>query len=165
MAAVERGVVGLADHAARGVEHRERLGELGEAAEVVHRRVAAYLALPHERRPVDRAEGHRVAADVDVVLGVAGLHVELPRRLGHLLEDEVGVEEDGVALDPLPRLAEQLERALVHELDADLGHQPAPALVERGHRVLGQHLVARHRVAEHGSSWVSTGPARRWTGA
>ena len=86
--------------------------------------------------------------------GVAGLDVELARRLGHLLEHEVGVEEDGVVLDPLAGRAEQVERAVVHELDADLGHQPAPALVERGHRVLGEHLVARHAVAEHRASCV-----------
>ena len=64
-------------------------------------------------------------------VGVAGLEVELARRLGHLLQHEVGVEEDRVVLDPLPGLAEQLERAVVHELDADLGHQPAPAPVSR----------------------------------
>ena len=44
------------------------------------------------------------------MLGVAGLEVELPRRLGDLLEHEVGVEEDGVVLDPLPGGAEQVER-------------------------------------------------------
>ena len=121
----------------------------------LHRRVAANLALAHERRAVDRAERHRVAADVDVVLGVAGLDVELPRRLRHLLQHEVGVEEDRVVLDPLPGLAEQLERAVVHELDADLGHQPAPALVEGRHRLGGEHLVARHPVAEHRTSWVA----------
>ena len=87
-----------------------------------------------------------------VLLRVAGLDVELARRLRDLLEHEVGVEEDRVVLDPLAGLAEQLERAVVHELDADLGHQPPPALVEGGHRVLGQHLVARHPVAEHRSS-------------
>ena len=52
-----------------------------------------------------------------------------------------------------PGLAEQLERAVVHELHAELGHQPSPAPVKGGHGFLGQHLVARHRVAEHGSSW------------
>ena len=98
---VERGVVGLADHSPGRVEHVEALRQLGEVAEVVHGRVAAYLALAHERRAVDRAEGHRVAADVHGVGRVAGLDVELARRLGHLLEDEVGVEEDGVVLHPL----------------------------------------------------------------
>ena len=150
--AVERGVVGLVDHAAGGVEHGEGLRQPREVAEVLHRAVAAYVAVADERRPVDGAEGHRVAADVHGVGGVAGLEVELPRRLGHLLEHEVGVEEDRVVLDPLAGLAEQVERPVVHELDADLGHQPAPALVERGHRVLGEDLVARHAVDEHGSS-------------
>ena len=125
--AVERGVVGLVDHAAGRVEHREALGQPREVAEVLHRPVAAHVAVADERRAVDGAEGHRVAADVHRVLGVAGLEVELARRLGHLLEHEVGVEEDRVALDLLPGLAEQVERPLVHELDADLGHQPAPA--------------------------------------
>ena len=83
------------------------------------------------------------------LLRVAGLDVELARRLGDLLEHEVGVEEDRVVLDLLPGLAEQVERPLVHELHADLGHQPPPAGVERRHRVLGEDLVARHPVAEH----------------
>ena len=88
--------------------------------------------------------------------GVAGLEVELLRRLGHLLEHEVGVEEDRVALDLLTRLAEQVERPVVHELDADLGHQPAPAGLEGRHRVLGEDLVARHAVDEHrGLLWTS----------
>ena len=60
-------------------------------------RVAAYVALADERRAVDRAERHRVAADVDGVGRVAGLDVELARRLRDLLEHEVGVEEDGLS--------------------------------------------------------------------
>jgi hypothetical protein len=152
VAGVERGVVRLADDAAGRVHHGVRLGELGEVAEVVHRRVASDITFAEERRPVDRTEGHRVAADVHVVLGVARVDVELLRRLGDLLEDEVGVEEDGVLLDALSRLAEQLERAFGHELDADLGHDPPPTRVELRHRVGGEHLVARHRVAEHPSS-------------
>ena len=105
VAAVQRGVVGLADHAAGRVEDRERLGELGEVAVVVHGRVAAYVALAHERRAVDRAERHRVAADVDGVGGVARLYVELAGRLRDLLEDPLGVEEDLVLLDLLARRA------------------------------------------------------------
>ena len=58
-----------------------------------------------------------VAADVDVVGGVARLDVELARRLGHLLQHPVGVEEDVVALDLLARGAEQVERLGLQELD------------------------------------------------
>jgi hypothetical protein len=148
VAAVQRRVVGLVDHPAGRVEHREALRQPAEVAEVLHRAVAANVALADERRPVDRAEGHRVAADVHRVGRVARLQVELARRLRHLLEHEVGIEEDRVALDLLPGLAEQLERALVHELDADLGHQPAPTGLERRHGVLAEDLVARHAVDE-----------------
>ena len=43
-----------------------------------------------------------VAADVDGPVGVARDELELARRLGHLLQDEVGVELDQVvALDGL----------------------------------------------------------------
>ena len=147
---VERRVVGLADHAAGRVEHREGLGELGEPLEVVHRRVAAHVALAHERRPVDRAEGHRVAADVDVVLGVAGLDVELARRLGDLLEDELGVEEDRSAPRPSgrPRGTASSARSLSNSTPISVTSRRQPG-VQLGHRVLGEDLVPRHLVAEH----------------
>ena len=156
VAAVERGVVRLVDHAAGAVERREALGEAAEVPEVLHGAVAAYVALAHERRTVDRPERHRVAADVHAVRRVAGLEVELTRRLRDLLEHEVGVQEDGAVLDPLPGCAEQVERSVVQELDADLGHQPTPALVEGRHRVLGQHLVTGHPVAEHRASCLTS---------
>ena len=57
---------------------------------------------------------------------VARRDVELLRRLRDLREHELRVEEDGVVLDPLAGLAEQLQRTLGHELDADLGHEPPP---------------------------------------
>jgi hypothetical protein len=66
-----------------------------------------------------------VAADVDAVRRVARPDVELARRLGDLLEDELGVELDVVAVDLLPRLAELLERVLEQELDAELGDAPS----------------------------------------
>ena len=47
-----------------------------------------------------------------VLAGLRACDVELARRLRDLLEHEVGVEEDGVVLDPLPGLAEQVERAV-----------------------------------------------------
>jgi hypothetical protein len=154
--AVERGVVGLAHHAAGGVEDRERLRELGEVAVVLHRRVAADLALTDERRTVDGAERHRVTADVDAVLGVAGLDVELAGRLGHLLEDEVGVEEDRLVLHLLAVRPEQLDGAGVGELDADLAHQPSPPAVEGGHRLLRENFVSGHLVAEHAFSCLTS---------
>ena len=149
MPRVERGVVRLADHAAGAVQLGERLSQLGEPPEVVHRRVAAHVALTHERRAVDTAEDHAVATDVHGVGRVAGLHVELARRLGHLLQHPVGVELHVVALDGLPRGSEELERLRLHELDADLGHDPAPALVEDVHRIGREDLVTRHLVEEH----------------
>ena len=109
-----------------------------------------------EGDPLLRPERHRVTADVHAVLGVAGLEVELTRRLRGLLEHEVGVQEDRAVLHALSGLAEQVERAVVHELDTDLGHQPTPALVEGRHRVLGQHLVAGHPVAEHRASCLTS---------
>ena len=48
-----------------------------------------------------------------------------------------------------PCRGEQVERALAHELHAELGDQPPPAGVERGHRVRREDLVAGHLVAEH----------------
>jgi hypothetical protein len=80
---------------------------------------------------------------------VAGLQVELPRRPGHLLQDELRIEEHGLAVGLLAGLAEQLHRLRLGELDPDLRDDPAPAPVQDAHRVAGQDLVPRHRVAEH----------------
>ena len=93
-----------------------------------------------------------VAADVDVVRVVARLHVELARHLRDLLEDELRVEEDRVVLDALARLAEQVERLGLHELNPDLGEEPLPALVEGRHRIRREDVVARHLVDEHASA-------------
>jgi hypothetical protein len=82
---------------------------------------------------------------------VAGLQVELRRGLGHLLEDPLGVEAHAVlVLDDLAGTAQQLDRLGQEEFDPELGHDPPPAAVERGHRVLGEDLVAGHVVDEHG---------------
>ena len=83
--------------------------------------------------------------------------------LATCFEHEVRVEEDGVLLDLLPGLAEQVQRPVGHELHADLADQPPPAPVQGGHRVLGEDLVARHRVAEHHASGRLTRSARRST--
>ena len=85
------------------------------------------------------------------VIGIARLELELARRLGHLLEDELGVEADAVlVLDDLPGAAEQLDRLREQELDSEFGDDPSPAAVEHVHRVLAEDLVARHRVHVHG---------------
>ena len=56
-----------------------------------------------------------------VLRGIARLQVELARRLGDLLEDELGVELDQVlALDGLARRAEVLDRLREQELDPEL---------------------------------------------
>src|SRR6185437_3623916 len=102
-----------------------------------------------ERAPVDAAEHHVIAADVHVVRRVARLHVELTRRLRHLLQHALGIELDHVAVHLLPRLAEQLHRLRLGELDPDLGDDPPPAAVQHPDRVGGEDLIPRHRVDEH----------------
>ena len=151
VARVKRPVLGLADRATRRVELRKSLREPDEVLEVGHLRVAADVALADERTPVDGSEDHVVAADVGRVGGVARLQLELPRRLGDLLEDELRVEPDTVlVLDDLPGVAQQLDRLREQELDPELGDDPPPAAVERLDRVLAEDLVARHLVVEHG---------------
>ena len=107
-------------------------------------------SLAHEGRALDAHEDHVVAAEAAAALRVARRDAELARGLGDLLEHEVRVELDELALDRLAGLAEQLERGLPLELDADVADDRPPALLEDGHRLLRQHLVARQRVDEHG---------------
>jgi hypothetical protein len=126
-----------------------KAGELAEVLEVVHRRVAPHGSLTDERRAVHRRERHVVTADVERVLRVPRLHVELPRRLRHLLEHEVGIERDEIALDLLTRLRERVHGLREEELDSELGDDPPPATVEGRDGVLGEDLVARHPVHEH----------------
>ena len=149
MPGVERSVVGLADRAARGVELVERLGQHAQALEVLHRGVTALVALPDEGRPVHGGERHVAAADADAPLRVSRLDVELARCLGDLLEHEVGVELDVRAVDRLTGLREHLDRLGQDELHTDLRHDPPPALVQGGDRVLGEDLVPGHPVDEH----------------
>jgi len=106
-----------------------------------------------------------VAADVHAIRRVARLHVELVRRLRDLLEHEVGIELDVLALDRLTVRAEDVERAIVVELDAELADDAAPAAIERCHGVLGEDLVARHLVDEHAFSLLRCGVARTCPGA
>ena len=149
MARVERRVVGLDDRASGHVELGERVRELHEVAVVVDGRVAAHVALTHERRPVDRGEHHGVVADVHVVGGIARLHLEVARCLGHLLEDEVGVQPDVVAFRPHALLGEQLDRLGQQELHSELAHDPLPAALEGLDRVGREDLVTRQLVDEH----------------
>ena len=98
---VQRCVVGL-DHRHRDeVELLERVHQLGHQLVVGQPPVPSLVADPEERRARDRAEDHVAAAEGQVVLGVAGPQVELPRRLGHLREHPVGVEVHDLALDAL----------------------------------------------------------------
>ncbi len=149
VARVEVEVVRLDGVGPRGVELRGHVGEADEPLEVREGAVAADVALPHEGRAVDAAEGHPPAADQDVVGGVPRVHPELARRLGGLFEDERGIEPDHVALHDLTGIAEHLQGALGVELDPDLRDQPLPAPIDRVHGVLGQDLVPRHHVLEH----------------
>ena len=88
---------------------------------------------------------------MDVVFVVAGLDIELARSLGDLLEDEVGVEEDRLSVDLLAMGGEQLHGFRLGELDTDIGENAPPAGIQGGHGFLGEDLVPRHRIAEHGS--------------
>ena len=100
---VERPVARLADHAAGRVDLRERLRKLHEPFEVVHRRLATDVAFADERAAVHRGEDHPVAADTHGLLRVPGLEVERGGGERDLLEDELGIEERDLALDPLAR--------------------------------------------------------------
>ena len=151
MPRVERAVVRLADRPARGIELRERLRQAHEVLEVAHLGVTSHVALADERRSIDRREDHVVGADPDAVLRIPGLELELARRLGDLLEDELGVELDHLPVDLLSRPAELLDRLLHRELDAELGDDAPPTPVERFHRVTREDLVARQGVLDHRS--------------
>ncbi len=97
-----------------------------------------------------------LAADVHAALGIARLQVELARRLGDLLEQEVGVEAHAVALHRLPGATEELERLVAPELDAELRDDAPPATLERRERLLAEDLVARHSVDQHVASSLSS---------
>ena len=98
-----------------------------------------------------------------VLLGVARLQLELARGLGHLLEDELGVEADAVlVLDDLTGASQQVDRLGEEELDPDLGDEPPPAAIDHGHRVFAEDLVAGHRVDEQG--WLLAFGGGIWVG-
>ena len=159
--AVEGRVVGIRHYATDAVDRRERLCHLREVAVVGQRRVATNIASTDERRAVHAREHHVIATDVHVVGPVARLQVELARCLGDLGEDELRVKEDLVALHALSVSAEQLESLGLHELDAQLGHDATPALVEDRHRVGREDLVTGHVVDEHGQPLVASTPVTR----
>ena len=125
------------------------LRQLDEVDEIGQRAVAPLVSDAHERRSLRGQEHHAVAADVDVVLGIARVHPELRGRLRHLLEHELRVELDEIAFDVLTRRPEELERPRLVELHADLGDEALPAALDQVQR-LGRHgLVAGHGVGEH----------------
>ncbi len=100
--------------------------EPDQVLEVGHLRVAADVALADERAAVDGCEDHVVAADVGGLRRVASLQLELPRRLGDLLEDQLRVEPDAVlVLDDLAGAAQQLDRLGQQELDPELRRRSA----------------------------------------
>ena len=90
-----------------------------------------------------------VPSDMHCVLRVASLHVELPRCLGNLFENEIRIKPDSLTLDDLPRLTEQLDRLGLDELHADLGHDAAPPVVDGVDRIGSKELVPGHLVDEH----------------
>ena len=124
----------------------KRLRQHAQLAEVGQRGVPAHVALADERRPVHRAEHHVVAADVHGVRRVAGLHVELPRRLGHLLEHELRVEADHLAVDPSARPWRNSSTAsgLANCTPISETMRRQPASRTRSHP--GEDLVPRHPV-------------------
>ena len=71
------------------------------------------------------------------------------RRLADLLEHQRGVELTTSSSTRWPRRAEQLEHALVLELDADLGDEPLPAALERDQARLGEDLDGGESAFEH----------------
>ena len=118
--------------------------------EVGERAVVPLVAHAHERRPLRGQEDHAIAADVHVVLGVARVHVELRRRLGDLLEQELRVE----AHDARPRRAAPPAR----KSSSDCGWSNLMPISETSRRhprstssraSSGERLVAGHAVGEH----------------
>ena len=77
VARVERPVAGLAAQAAGRVQLVEGLAQAAEVLEVGHRRLAALVALAHERRALRGGEEHVPAADADCALRIAGHQIEL----------------------------------------------------------------------------------------
>ena len=149
VARVERDVVGLDGPAARQIEIVEVLRQPAEVIEIGQHGLAALQTAADERRPLHRDEDHGVAADANVPRPVARMQRELARRLGHHLKHPFRVEEDDVALDPLPGFGEHAERLRVVEADAELRHQPHPAALDRGEAVGRDRLEAWVAVGEH----------------
>ena len=111
-------------------------------SQVVHRAVAPLaVEAAHERRAVGGGEHHPVAADDEVPLGVAGMHRELGRRLGHEAHQEVGRDADAMALDVGTRLAPQGRRLVLAEVDAVPFEQGEGRRVDALDLVRAQHLV------------------------
>jgi len=68
---------------------------------------------------------------------------------GDLFQHELRIQPDGLALDALARLAEELHCLGFGELHPDLGDDAAPAALDDLDRVGSQKLVPCHLVDEH----------------
>ena len=89
---------------------------------------------------------------MDVVVGVARLDIKITRRLGDLFQHEVRIEEDLVSVRAHPCRLEELDGLGHHEFDAELRNDAAPALIQDSHGLLGEDVVTRQGVLEHGIS-------------
>jgi hypothetical protein len=76
-----------------------------------------------------------------VLVGVAGLDVELARALATCSRTKSGSRKTVLSTDALAGRPEEVERPVRHELDADLGRQTAPSPVEGWPGVFRQHVV------------------------
>jgi hypothetical protein len=93
-----------------------------------------------------------IAADPEVPLGVSGAHRELARRERRLRAQKLGVEADGLAVDRLPGLAEELDRARMVELHPDLPGEAVDPVVDGRQGLFRERLEPRSRVHDHGRS-------------
>ena len=113
--------------------------------------------VPSRRSPSIRTNGgpctgQKIMLSPPISRSRAGFRARIEnssRRERGLRAQEGGVEADRVSVDRLARLAEELERAGMVELHADLGGEPLDALVERRQRVLRQWLEPGPRVQDH----------------
>jgi hypothetical protein len=123
-------VLRLEHHAARHIELVGILNESDEVTQIGERAVPAFAAAGRERGTVGRRERRQPLPDRDVAHGIAGVPCPRGRRQRDLGGDPVGVEENSLASDALPRLLQQRECMRVLELHAELAHDRAPRRVD-----------------------------------
>jgi hypothetical protein len=108
------------------------------------------VEVAHERGTADRAEHEIRAAEQHVPLRVAGVQLELARRLRdqglHLPRIEADVP--GCPVDPCTGTRECGERPIPEDLHPDLGQDPQRRQVDRLDLVLGQDLDRPVRIDE-----------------